>query len=345
MVFRRTRGRRVQIARSSGTRLAAHRRAGLQSTHVGEVSIIGNVNLDVVVRPAVELPPPGTERIVERIEVRTGGAAAISALTMSALGSPPTLVGCVGDDRAGAILRSDLEDAGVDCALTTVEGVPTGVSVAVEAPARDRAFLTFSGSLASFDPSMIPDRVVESDLLLLCGYFLLPGLRGEPMIRLLTDVRERGGKTLFDPGADPAGWEEERTRREILDLLPLVDVFLPNIDEATALTGETDIIAAGRLLQRVSAGLVVLKLGSEGSMAIESDGAVVRRAAPAVRVTDTTGAGDAFNGGLLYALTAGGGLSEALPFATRVASTVVSRPSAIRYPPLNEVSMEWRLHR
>lgn len=309
---------------------------GTVCSPVGKVSIVGNVNLDIVVRPASELPPPGKEWTVERIDVRTGGAAAISALTMSALGSSPTLIGCLGDDPAAGILRKELGQGGVDCALTTVGGVPTGVSVALEAPARDRAFLTFPGSLSRFDALMIPAEALGSHLVLLCGYFLLPALRGQPTIQLLTDIRHRGATTLFDCGADPAGWGE-RARREILDLLPLVDVFLPNADEAAALTGETGIMAAGRALQRLSGGVVILKLGPEGSMVIGPDGAMLRTAAPSVRVTDTTGAGDAFNGGLLHALDAAGELSEASPFATRVASTLVSRPSTNRYPAFSDV--------
>ena len=52
------------------------------------VALIGNVNLDVIVRPASRLPPPGMEWTVEGIEVRTGGAAAIAVLTLSHLGAP-----------------------------------------------------------------------------------------------------------------------------------------------------------------------------------------------------------------------------------------------------------------
>jgi sugar/nucleoside kinase (ribokinase family) len=303
---------------------------------VGKVAVVGNVNLDVIVRPASELPSPGTEWTVERIEVRPGGAAAITALTMAALGSGPTLVSCVGEDPAAGILREELLQAGVHCTLTTVGDAPTGVSIALEAPSRDRAFLTFPGSLSRFDVSMIPAEALGSHPVLLCGYFLLPGLRGEPAIRLLTDIQHRGGTTLFDCGADPAGWVEQ-SRREILEVLPLVDIFLPNADEAAVLTGETDSVAAGRALQRLSGGAVIIKLGSEGSIAIGGDGGVLRTAAPSVQVTDTTGAGDAFNGGLLHAFDRTRDLAEITRFATRVASTVVSRPSANRYPALRDV--------
>jgi len=54
-------------------------------------------------------------------------------------------------------------------------------------------------------------------------------------------------------------------------------------------------------------------------------------------MSDTTGAGDPFNGGLLYALSEGAEWPEALRFATRLASTVVSRTSENRYPTLGEV--------
>ena len=59
--------------------------------------------------------------------------------------------------------------------------------------------------------------------------------------------------------------------------------------------------------------------------------------APSVRVLDTTGAGDAFNAGLLHALARGDGWPDALGFATHVASTVVSRPSTDRYPGVDDL--------
>ncbi|MGH2528756.1 MAG: carbohydrate kinase family protein [Actinomycetota bacterium] len=303
---------------------------------MGTISIVGNVNVDIIVYPASELPPPGGEWTVERVDVRTGGAAAISALTMSALGGGPVLIGCVGDDPVAGIIRDELIGAGVECVLRTVPGTSTGVSVAFEAPARDRAFLTSLGSLCRFDASMIPATALGPHPVLFCGYFLLPALRGEPTLRLLTDVRDRGGTTLFDCGADPGGWPKQ-TRREILDMLPLVDVFLPNADEAAVLTGERDAVTAGQALQRHSGGVVVVKLGKEGAVGIGPDGTTVRTPAPLVQVADTTGAGDAFNGGLLHAMDLKQGWAEATDFATRVASTVVSRPTGTRYPALTDV--------
>jgi sugar/nucleoside kinase (ribokinase family) len=299
------------------------------------VALIGNVNLDVIVRPASKLPPPGTEWTVERIEARTGGAAAIAALTLSHLGAPPLLVGCLGNDSTAAMIRDELSRAGIEQRITSIEDAHTGVSVAFEASDHERSFLTALGSLALFEPTMIPSEAFTSKVALLCGYFLLPALRGEPSRELLRRLKVARGWTLFDPGWDPDDWPQE-TVREIHSLLPFVDVLLPNEAEATALTGDTDPMVAARQLQRLSGGWVVVKRGAGGCLAIGPAGREERVDAPKVTAHDTTGAGDAFNAALIYALTHGSDWGDCLRLAVRVASTVVSRTGR-RYPTLADV--------
>lgn len=284
----------------------------------------------------MRLPPPGTELTVEGIEIRAGGAAAITAMTMGRLRYPPRLVGCVGDDAFGASINEELRRAGVVDGASVVPGARTGVSVAFEAPGRDRSFLTFLGGLSTFDASMIPTEALAADLVLFCGYFLLPALRGEPTRRLLEAVRTRGGMTLLDTGWDPADWPE-RSRREVCDLLPLIDVFLPNGAETRRLASQSEVTLAARTLQQISTGWVVVKLGPDGCAGFGPGEAEYQVPAPPTKVTDTTGAGDAFNGGLLYALSREFEWPEALAVATRVGSAVVSRTSDDRYPALNGV--------
>ena len=300
------------------------------------ISVVGNVNVDVLISPTSTLPPPGAEWPVDSIELRPGGAAANAGLTLAGLGSPPLVTGCVGDDDLGRLLLDELARAGIHGGVAVVSGARTGVSVGFEAPGRDRSFFTSLGSLASFDVSLVPPAALERRFVLLCGYNLLPGMRGNPASELLRRARDNGATTLFDAGWDLDDWPEP-ARREVTDLLPLVDVFLPNEAEATALTGEKDPFASACALQGISGGWVVVKRGAAGCVAAGPDGAELTAPAPPVDVTDTTGAGDAFNAGLLHALARDLGWEEALTFATRVASTVVSRPSADRYPTLDEL--------
>ena len=302
---------------------------------MSRISVIGNVNVDLLVWPAAEFPPPGTDMPVESIQTRAAGAAGNTALALARLGCVPRLIGCVGDDHYGRFILDELVAAGVEEGVLVLPGEPTGISIAFEAPERDRSFLTLLGSLQTFEASMVPPDALEGDYVLLCGYFCLPSLRGRGTLKLLERVRAAGGRTLFDCGWDPAGWPQE-TKREIVELLPLVDYFLPNEVEAGCLTGIEDPMAAARVLGRISGGWVIVKLGKEGCVAVGAGQEHVI-SAPPVRVADTTGAGDAFNAGLLYALAGGTEVPVALRLATRLATTVVSRASENRYPALGEL--------
>ena len=302
---------------------------------MSRISVIGNVNVDLLVWPAAEFPPPGTDMPVESIQTRAAGAAGNTALALARLGCVPRLIGCVGDDHYGRFILDELVAAGVEEGVLVLPGEPTGISIAFEAPERDRSFLTLLGSLQTFEASMVPPDALEGDYVLLCGYFCLPSLRGRGTLKLLERVRAAGGRTLFDCGWDPAGWPQE-TKREIVELLPLVDYFLPNEVEAGSLTGIEDPMAAARALERISGGWVIVKLGKEGCVAVGAGQEHVI-SAPPVRVADTTGAGDAFNAGLLYALAGGTEVTVALRLATRLATTVVSRASENRYPALGEL--------
>jgi sugar/nucleoside kinase (ribokinase family) len=302
---------------------------------MSRISVIGNVNVDLLVWPAAEFPPPGTDMPVESIQTRAAGAAGNTALALARLGCVPRLIGCVGDDHYGRFILDELVAAGIEEGVLVLPGEPTGISIAFEAPERDRSFLTLLGSLQTFEASMVPPDALEGDYVLLCGHFCLPSLRGRDTLKLLERVRVAGGRTLFDCGWDPAGWPQE-TKREIVELLPLVDYFLPNAVEAGCLTGIEDPMAAARALGRISGGWVIVKHGKEGCVAVGAGQEHVI-SAPSVRVTDTTGAGDAFNAGLLYALAGGTEVTAALRLATRLATTVVSRASENRYPALGEL--------
>ncbi len=204
------------------------------------------------------------------------------------------------------------------------------MTVACEAPGHDRSFLTSLGAAERWELAQVPPDAVAADSVLVCDYFCAPALRGEPTASLLGAARARGARTFFDTAWDPAEFAPS-TRDEVMALLALADVFLPNEAEARALAGVSDPRAAARALQRESGGWVVVKLGPAGCHAAGPDGVELAERAPVVDVVDTTGAGDAFNAGLVAALAGGLDWPGALHAATRLASTIVARPSADRY--------------
>jgi sugar/nucleoside kinase (ribokinase family) len=182
---------------------------------------------------------------------------------------------------------------------------------------------------------MIPADALHCDNLLLCDYCVTPGLQGDGARTLLQATRAAGGRTFFDTAWDPEDFPPAR-RAELYDLLSSVDVFLPNEAEARAIAGDSDVRSAALALQGASGGWVVVKLGARGCLAVGPEGAELTASAPVVAVAaDTTGAGDAFNAGLVTALQGSGDWTAAVEAATRFATEIVSRPSHDRWrPPL-----------
>ncbi|QWF83523.1 carbohydrate kinase family protein [Amycolatopsis sp. CA-230715] len=295
-----------------------------------KISVIGNLGLDVVAAQVDRMPPPGTEVMIDTIDVRPGGSAGNTAMALAALGVRHELHASLGDDTTATLVRALLTEGGVDCShLRTTPGTPTAVSIAVQSNRRDRGFLATDGHLRSYDRDSVPREALTADLVLFTGYFTTPALQGPPTEQMLRQVKASGGRTLFDPGSDPDGWRPH-TLTTLKSLLPLVDVFLPNARELAVVAGIEDPRAATKALHELTGGHVIAKLGADGCLGI-GPGEDFTCSARSARTADTTGAGDAFNAGLLY------GLAHRLPWpraardATIVATEAVSRTSPHRH--------------
>jgi argininosuccinate lyase len=298
--------------------------------------VVGNVQLDVIASPVHRLPAPGGDDVVDHIAVRPAGAAGNVSLALAALGVDHRLFGAVGDDQAGRWVAQELRGLGVGGDLHVVAGEETGISIALEAPGRERAFVTAHGVLTGYGVDALPQDVTAADFLLLTGYFSMPGFRGEGTGRLLREARGRGAFVGLDTGWDPEDWSGPGVA-EVLGLLPLLDLFLPNEPEALALTGTSNAERAIEVLAQRCPGWVVLKLGERGVLASGPAGETFSLGAPTVTAKDTTGAGDSLAAGVLAELVRGVRMEDALVTGVRVASTVVSRDSRNRYPTRDEL--------
>jgi len=127
----------------------------------------------------------------------------------------------------------------------------------------------------------------------------------------------------------------KHARADLVKLMPRVDLFLINDDEATQLTGEASPILAGRALLGMGPRQVVIKKGSHGALLFTQDSLFAVPAYPVTELRDPTGAGDSFAGALLGYLaavndTSPAAMRRAMAYATVTASLTVEAFSCDR---------------
>lgn len=281
-----------------------------------DILVVGDVNPDILVRGGE--PRFGQrEVIVDEITLTIGGSAGIMAAAAARLGLRVALVGVVGDDVLGRFMLDALGDRGVNVAGCRVDArLPTGATVILARPT-DRAILTAEGTIAELGADDVPTALLERTRHLhVASYFLQPALRAA--LPSIVDRARRAGATVsVDPNWDP----DETWDGGLVELLPEIDVFLPNEEEALRISGASTASAAGRVLHgRGPRPTVVIKRGADGAAAIGPDGIEAAVAAIPVEPVDTTGAGDAFDAAFLAGWLDGRTMAESLADAAAAGS-------------------------
>jgi len=279
-----------------------------------DLLVLGDVNPDLVLADAaMDVAFGQAETLVDDAELTIGGSGAIMACGAARLGLRTALAGLVGADQFGEFMLRAVAERGVDVSGVAVDPeVRTGLTVVLARPG-DRAILTFPGAIALMTGARVDGGLVaRARHVHVSSYFLQTGL-APGLAEVLRTAREGGATTSVDPNWDPA----ERWDGGLRELLPLIDVLLPNAVEACRIAGVGDAPAAAAAL--AAAGPVVaVKLGPEGAVAAPAGGGELVRAAPPQRLVDAVdavGAGDAFDAGLICAVLDGRPLSDALAFA------------------------------
>ncbi|MGX7826799.1 carbohydrate kinase family protein [Actinokineospora sp. 24-640] len=284
------------------------------------VVVVGDTALDVVARPDGPVRHGHDTRAT--IALTVGGAAANTASWLAHLGGEITLVSRVGADAAAATARAQLARLGVRCAFTEDATANTGCVVVLVDGDGQRSMLPDRGANARLLPGDLDPRVLAGAAHLhLSGYVLLDASSRPAGLHALAAARAAGLTTSVDPQAgalitDPAAF---------LDWVRGVDLLLPNADELAALTGSADPASAAELLPAVRA--VAVTAGAGGASWVDPAGTVTAPAAAAERV-DTTGAGDAFNAGVLTAWLGGASPTAALAAGVAAGALAVGQLGA-----------------
>ena len=258
-----------------------------------EAVVVGELNADLILIGLAALPKYGELQLARGMRLTLGSSSAIFACNLARLGVRVGFVGKVGNDMIGSFLIEHLKTSGVDTSrIVRAEGAQTGICVVMSFP-HEYAMASYAGVRESFCLDDVDiEYVQQAKHMHMSSYFLQPGLQPEAA-ELFRRAKAAGLTTSLDPDQDPSGMWDGGLR----EVLPFVDVFLPNEQEALKISGAPDVERALDSLSRLAAS-VVIKRGAAG-IVTQSQGRTL--AVPGFRIEplDTTGAGDSFNAGFI----------------------------------------------
>ena len=270
---------------------------------MAHVACAGILVADVFVPPLARLPAAGELLATDEFLVQPGGCAANTAIALRRQGADVSIVGCVGEDPFGDLVERDLRAHGIDTsAIRRVPGLGTSMTVIVPVAGEDRRYIHTFGANAALRAGDLAGPALETaDALYVGGYLLLPGLLGPELAERLAAVRARGLRVVLDV-AVPQGATVSLS--DVAPALPHVDWFVANEDEARALTGEQEPERQAERLLEAGTQAAAITMGARG-VVVAAAGERFSLAAPPVEVVEPSGAGDAFDAGLISALLDG----------------------------------------
>jgi ribokinase len=288
---------------------------------MGRVVVVGSYNVGLTV-VAPTLPAPGQTVLGHTFDMGPGGKGSNQAIGARRLGADVTLVVKLGRDPFADAALELFDGEGLLGPGILEAGGHTGVGlILVDDEGRNMIAVApgANGSLVPDDLDRVPE-LFEGASHLLCQLECSPELFAGAAER----ARAAGVTTILNPA--PAVPLSER-------ILGLADILTPNQTELAALSGaavedERQIESAARSLQARGVGEVVVTLGERGVLRVAPDGSEMR-SARSVTVRDTTGAGDAFNAGLVTGLAAGLSMTEAIGLGIRAGAFCVTRLGVI----------------
>jgi sugar/nucleoside kinase (ribokinase family) len=183
----------------------------------------------------------------------------------------------------------------------------------------DRRFIHSFGANAAFRATDIPlDRVRQSRILYLGGYLLMPNMTHDELIPVFRAARDAGVMTVLDVAIP---WPGDYLPR-LEQLLPHVDVFLPNNHEGQIITGETDPVHQAETFRRLGAKTVIITCGAQGSIYVD-ERVRLRAGVYSVPFVDGSGGGDAFDAGYICGLLDGLDVEGRLRIASALGASCV----------------------
>jgi ribokinase len=281
------------------------------------IVVVGSANTDMVVKTK-HLPGPGETVIGGEFIMAAGGKGANQAVASARLGAQVTFVGRLGTDVFGDQAIAGYQREGIDTSYIVRDPeTASGVALIFVDAAGENSIAVASGANARLTPADVEragGAIADADVLLVQLEIPIASVR-----RAIELAHRAGTCIVLNPapakGIDPS-------------LLALVSITTPNEHEIKVIVGEAEQQRSIDSILRVGTETVLVTLGQQGVLWAARDGRQELVPAFPVEAIDTTGAGDAFNGGLACALARGLPMAEAIRYANATGALAVTRMGA-----------------
>ncbi|UCG53056.1 MAG: sugar kinase [Candidatus Latescibacterota bacterium] len=257
-------------------------------------------------------PLPDTKCEFSEMVIQGGGPVATAMVALSRWGVSTAVAGVIGDDGFGSMIKTSLDEEGVDTrGLLVRKGHGSQFAFIVAEPG--------AGSRTVFwrrptGPPPQPDEI-DYDILRTAEVLHTDGLFIDASLAAARAAREAGVRVVVDAGS---------LRDGMLDLARLSDCFIASEKFARQLVGTENPLGACEKMAELGPRVVAVTLGSKGYVARQDD-VIIEKSAYSVDVVDTTGCGDVFHAGFTFGVVKRWDVSKSLDFGAWAAAMVSTR--------------------
>jgi sugar/nucleoside kinase (ribokinase family) len=290
-----------------------------QSLNKGTMTLIDEARAEVLTAVMAE------DRLME-----SGGSAGNTAVGLAGLGARSAYVGKVKDDALGQAFKRSLSRTGVHFEVPfSTDGPATARSLIFVTPDGQRTMNTFLGASTQLAPRDIDEALIGGSAVTYMEGYLWDQPEAKDAFRLAANIAHRNGRLTALSLSDP--FCVDRWRAEFLDLIETgtIDIIFANQDELMSLFETRDLDVARQAVQGANVKMTALTRGYEGSeVLVPGQDSIRIPVVEVVKRVDTTGAGDLYAAGFLYAFTQGLDLATCGRYGSRAAAAVIQRVGA-----------------
>lgn len=286
-----------------------------------DVLVVGELNVDIILDKIDGFPEVGKEKLSENLNVTLGSSSAIFASNLSTLGANVAMLGKTGKDNFAQLIKKYLAKRGVNTDLVlSSKKLSTGATIVLNYE-MDRAMVTYPGAMEHLSADEVSNEILsQAKHLHVSSVFLQPALK-KGLIPLFQRAKNLGLTTSLDPQWDPA----EKWDLNLKELLPFVDIFLPNRKELAFLT-DCETIEQGINKLKGFGNILAIKDGENGAV-LYHQGKITKKAAFLnQKVEDCIGAGDSFDAGFISCFIKGKSPEICLEFANLTGAVNTTKP-------------------